>query len=96
MQPSFITKAASNAGAAAEACKDLVMLIEVQHVQLVVSSIHLLWKLWVSRHHSLKILRSRASKISASHMTITNCLNNLLQQLSVKLWSYNARLVYNL
>ena len=44
--------------------------------------------------YSLKILRSIASRISAtSHMTFSKSLNNLLQQLSVKLWSYNARLV---
>ncbi len=28
-----------------------------------------------------------------SHMTFSKSLNNLLQQLSVKLWSYNARAV---
>ena len=45
--------------------------------------------------YSLKILCSKASRISAmSHMTFSKSLNNLLQQLlSVKVWSYNPRLV---
>ena len=47
--------------------------------------------------YSLKILRSIALRISAmSHMTFSKSLNNLLQQLSVKLWSYNGRLVLRL
>ena len=40
--------------------------------------------------YSLKVLRSKASRISAmSHMTFSKSLNNLLRQLSVKLWLHN-------
>ena len=89
LQPSFIIKAASNAGAA-EACKDFRRVTAASGIfyPLAVETLGL----WTP--YSLKILRSIASRISAmSHMKFSKSLNNLLQQLPVKLWSYNARLV---
>ena len=89
LQPSLIITAAINA----EACKDFLHADRVTAAggifyPLAVETL----SLWIP--YSLKILRSIASRISAvSHMTFSKSLNNLLQQLSVKLWSHNARLV---
>ena len=96
LQPSFIIKAASNAGAAAEAAEDCQ---DFRHADRVTAADGIFYPLAVETlglwtPYSLKILRSIASRISAmSHMTFSKSLNNLLQQLPVKVWSYNARLV---
>ena len=43
---------------------------------------------------SLDTLKTIASKtVSVNTISFSQSLNNLLQQLSVKLWSYNARMI---
>ena len=80
LQPSFIIKAASNAGAAAEAakaCKDS------RHADRVTAAVGIFYPLSVKTldlwtPYSLKILRSIASRISAkSYVTFLKSLNNL-------------------
>ena len=99
LQPSFIIEAASNAGAAAEAaeaCKDFLHADRVTATGNIFYPLAAVETLSLWTPYSLKILRLIASRISAMSHMIFSKLNNLLQQLSVILCLYNARLVLRL
>ena len=96
LQPQFLCRAASLAGAAGEAgemAKDArheegVIAVGGVFFPLVVETLGL----WTT--HSLKTLRLIATRASAlSGITRSQALSNLLQQLSVKLWCHNSKLV---
>ena len=85
LQPSFIIKASSNAGAAAEAaeaCKDFHHTDRVTAAGGIFCPLAVVTLgLWTP--YCFKILHSIALRISTmSHMTFSKSLNNLLQQLS--------------
>ena len=96
LQPAFLAEAAVRPGVAAEAveaAKDLHHAAVVEQagamfLPLVVES------LGVWTPHSLETLRDIAARtITASGLTSERALTNLLQQLSVRLWQFNARML---
>jgi len=96
LMPCFIARAAVTAGAAAvagEQAKDHQHLARVEDAgarffPLVVESLGL-WS-----DSSLEILRVIAARAATRHgWTVARALSNLMQQLSVRLWQYNARML---
>ena len=94
--PTFITNAAINAGAAAEVAEVSKDTCHEAHVvaaggsffPLVVETLGL----WTPS--SVNTLKSIASKISGiSNISFSQSYNNLMQQLSTKLWSFNAKMI---
>ena len=96
LQPQFLCRAASHAGAAGEAGE---MEKDARHEEGVIAAGGVFFALVVETlglwtTHSLKTLRLIASRASAlSGITRGQALSNLLQQLSVKLWCHNSKLV---
>ena len=97
LQPRYVVSSATSAGTAAlagEAEKD------ERHEEDVVSSGGLFFPLAVETlgywtPSSLKTLKTIASKTTSCNTTsLSQAFSNLMQQLSVKLWVYNARLVH--
>ena len=96
LQPAYLVRAASHAGAAAEAGEmekgarhDTFVTSTGSKFESVVVESFGLWS-----PHSLRTLKIIARKSSFhSHQTINQAVSNLHQQLSVKLWLYNSRLV---
>ena len=95
-QQRFVSHSASNAGfAALEGEISKCMKYDAQ----VFSSGALFFPLAVESFEtwsdvSLNTLKTIASKtVSVNSIPFSRSLNNLLQQLSVKLWSYNARMI---
>ena len=95
-QPNFLTRSAFKAGAAGEAGeieKDAHYRSSVESMgalfyPLVVES----FGLWTP--HSLLLLKTIAGRVSIASDIIKNlAFTNFLQQLSVKLWSYNAKMI---
>ena len=96
MQPVYIAKSATVAGTAAmagEEEKDLRHVNEVtadggNFYPLVVESFHY----WTSS--SLESLKTIAAKTtSRNRTTFSQAFNILMQQLSVRIWQYNARMI---
>ena len=96
LQPAYLVRAASHAGTAAEAGE---MEKDARHDTFVTSTGSKFEPLVVESFglwspHSLRTLKIIARKSSFhSHRTISQAVSNLHQQLSVKLWLYNSRLV---
>ena len=96
LQPRYVVSSATSAGTAAlagEAEKD------ERHEEDVVSSGGLFFPLAVETlgywtPSSLKTLKTIASKTTCNTTSLSQAFSNLMQQLSVKLWVYNARLVH--
>ena len=96
LQPQFLCRAASLAGAAGEAGE---MAKDARHEEGVIAAGGVFFPLVVETlglwtTHSLKNLRLIATRASAlSGITRSQALSNLLQQLSVKLWCHNSKLI---
>ena len=97
LQPSYVTKSAIQAGAAAEAGeleKDSrheasVIAVGGLFYPMVVETLGLWTPFGVKTR---KAISSKASAISC--IPFTRAFKNLLEQLSVKLWQFNAKMVY--
>ena len=96
LQPAFLAEGVIRAGVAAEAgeaAKDLHHVAPVEQaggvfLPLAVESLGV----WTS--HSLATLKKIAARTTtASGLTAKRALQNLLHQLSVRLWQFNARLL---
>ena len=96
MQPSYLSIAAHSAGAAGEAGEmekdskyDARISASGAHFfPLIVESLGL----WTS--HSVSVLRTIAGKFTLfSGLSKSLAVSNLMQQLGVKLWSFNAKML---
>ena len=96
LQPQYLNRAAHQAGAAGEAGEAEKDTRHAQQVEeagglffpLVVESLGL----WTPS--SLRVIKQIASKASSlGHIPRAQAISHLLQQLSMRLWSYNAKLI---
>ena len=96
LQPAFLAEAAVRPGMVAEAgeaAKDLHHAAVVEQAGAMFLPL-VMESLGVWTPHSLETLRDIAARtITASGLTSERALTNLLQQLSVRLWQFNARML---
>ena len=98
LQPKFLSRAAVQAGAAGEAGE---IEKDSKHEEDVVSAGGLFFPLVVeslglwtpSSLHTLRTIASRASSVNGIPLGLA--VRNLLQQLSTRLWAYNARMLHS-
>ena len=96
LQPAYLIKAATCAGAAAEAGE---LEKDQRHDSLVSSTGSIFYPIVVESlglwsPNSLQVLKTIARRTSFhNNATVSQCMCNLLQQLSCKLWLYNARMI---
>ena len=96
LQPAYLIKAATCAGAAAETGE---LEKDQRHDSLVSSTGSIFYPIVVESlglwsPNSLQVLKTIARRISFhNNATVSQCMCHLLQQLSCKLWLYNARMI---
>ena len=96
LQPAYLIKAATCAGAAAEAGE---LEKDQRHDSLVSSTGSIFYPVVVESlglwsPNSLQVLKTISRRTSFHNdATVSQCMCNLLQQLSCKLWLYNARMI---
>ena len=97
LQPLYVTKSAVRAGAATEAGEEQKDIHHEDRVRtagglfypLVVETLGL-WSLF-----SIKTLKAIAFKASAvSGLTFHQAFQNMMQQLSIRLWKHNSRMIH--
>ena len=98
MQPSYVSKAAIKAGAVAEAGEiekdekyDKVVTQAGGHFYPLIVETLGHWS--PSSLETLKIIASKASSMNS--IPFSQTYSNLMEQLSVRLWQYNAKLLYS-
>ena len=98
LQPSYVSKAAIKPGAAAEAGE---IEKDEKHERAVTQAGGHFYPLIVETlghwsPSSLETLKTIASKASSmNHIPFSQAYSNLMEQLSVRLWQYNAKLLYS-
>ena len=98
MQPSYFSKAAIKPGAAAEAAEiekdekhDKVITQEGGHFYPLIVETFGHWS--PSSLETLKTIASKASSMNS--IPFSQAYSNLMEQLSVRLWQHNAKLLYS-